>query len=84
MKAVVRAGGLGPRIKEETAIRAKPMVEIGEKPVCISLELLSFWNQNDVVSALGYVIKELFANYFLQRTVWKAMARRPNHGGARW
>ncbi len=33
MKAVILAGGLGTRISEETAIRPKPMVEIGGKPV---------------------------------------------------
>lgn len=33
MKAVILAGGLGTRISEETAIRPKPMVEIGGKPI---------------------------------------------------
>jgi NDP-sugar pyrophosphorylase family protein len=33
MKAVVLAGGLGARIGEETAIRSKPMVENGGKPI---------------------------------------------------
>jgi long-chain fatty acid transport protein len=32
MKAVILAGGLGTRISEETAVRPKPMIEIGGKP----------------------------------------------------
>ncbi|TXH16616.1 MAG: glucose-1-phosphate cytidylyltransferase, partial [Gammaproteobacteria bacterium] len=33
MKAVILAGGLGTRLSEETAIRPKPMVEIGGMPI---------------------------------------------------
>ena len=33
MKAVILAGGLGTRISEETSIRPKPMVEIGDMPI---------------------------------------------------
>ncbi len=33
MKAVILAGGLGTRLAEETAVRPKPMVEIGGKPI---------------------------------------------------
>ena len=33
MKAVILAGGFGTRISEETTIRPKPMVEIGERPI---------------------------------------------------
>ena len=32
MKAVILAGGLGSRLMEETVLRPKPMVEIGENP----------------------------------------------------
>jgi hypothetical protein len=38
MKAVILAGGLGTRISEETAVRPKPMVEIGGKPHSLSLK----------------------------------------------
>ena len=31
-KAVILAGGLGTRLTEETGVRPKPMVEIGESP----------------------------------------------------
>ena len=33
MKAVLLAGGLGTRLREETDIKPKPMVEIGGKPI---------------------------------------------------
>lgn len=33
MKAVILAGGLGKRLSEETSLRLKPMVEIGDKPL---------------------------------------------------
>ena len=31
MKAVILAGGLGTRISEETHLKPKPMIEIGNK-----------------------------------------------------
>jgi glucose-1-phosphate cytidylyltransferase len=33
MKAVILAGGFGTRLSEETAVRPKPMVEIGGHPI---------------------------------------------------
>ncbi len=69
MKAVILAGGRGSRISEETAIKPKPMVEIGEKPILWHLmKFYSAYGVNDFVICcgyLGYVIKEYFANYFL-------------------
>ena len=43
MKAVLLAGGLGTRLKEETVIRPKPMVEIGGRadPVAYHEALLA-------------------------------------------
>ncbi len=69
MKAVILAGGLGTRISEETALRPKPMVEIGGRPILWHImKIYSHYGINDFIICLGYkgyVIKEYFANYFL-------------------
>ncbi len=69
MKAVILAGGLGTRISEETAIKPKPMVEIGGMPILWHiLKIYSAHGVNDFIICCGYkgyVIKEYFANYFL-------------------
>ena len=33
MKAVIFAGGFGTRISEESTVRPKPMIEIGNRPI---------------------------------------------------
>lgn len=72
MKAVILAGGLGTRISEETAVRPKPMIEIGGKPVLWHLlKTYSHHGINEFVICLGYkgyIIKEYFANYFLHNS----------------
>ncbi len=69
MKAVLLAGGLGTRIAEETALRPKPMIEIGGKPILWHImKMYSAYGINDFIVCCGYrgyVIKEYFANYFL-------------------
>jgi glucose-1-phosphate cytidylyltransferase len=69
MKAVIFAGGYGSRISEESGIRPKPMVEIGNKPILWHiLKIYSYHGINDFVICCGYkayVIKEYFSNYFL-------------------
>lgn len=69
MKAVILAGGTGTRISEETAVRPKPMVEIGGKPILWHImKIYSAHGINDFIICLGYkgyMIKEYFANYFL-------------------
>lgn len=68
MKAVILAGGLGTRIREETEFRPKPMVEIGGKPILWHImKNLSVQGINDFVICLGYkgeIIKDFFLNYY--------------------
>jgi len=69
MKAVILAGGFGTRISEETTVRPKPMVEIGDKPILWHI-MKSFYAHgiSDFVICCGYkgfAIKEYFANYLL-------------------
>src|ERR1700761_9379464 len=69
VKAVLLAGGLGTRLREETVIRPKPMVEIGGRPILWHImKLYSHYGINEFIVCCGYkgyVIKEYFANYFL-------------------
>lgn len=71
MKAVILAGGYGTRISEETVIRPKPMVEIGDHPILWHImKIYSYHGINDFIICLGYkghVIKEFFANYTLHK-----------------
>jgi glucose-1-phosphate cytidylyltransferase len=69
MKAVILAGGLGTRISEETHLRPKPMIEVGNRPILWHImKLYSFYGINDFVICVGYkgfMIKEYFANYYM-------------------
>ncbi len=72
MKAVILAGGHGTRISEETAIKPKPMVEIGGMPILWHImKIYTAYGINDFIICCGYkgyVIKEYFANYFLHKS----------------
>ena len=72
MKVVILAGGLGTRLSEETDLKPKPMVEIGEHPIIWHIiKIYSHFGFNDFIICLGYkgyVIKEYFANYFLHKS----------------
>ncbi len=69
MKSVILAGGLGTRISEESHLRPKPMVTIGDMPILWHImKIYSHHGVNDFIICLGYkgyMIKEYFANYFL-------------------
>jgi glucose-1-phosphate cytidylyltransferase len=69
MKVLILAGGLGTRLSEDTVNKPKPMVEIGNKPILWHImKTYSHHGFNDFVILLGYkgnIIKEYFANYFL-------------------
>lgn len=69
MKVVILAGGLGTRLAEETGVRPKPMLEIGDKPVIWHImKMYGAHGFTEFVVCLGYkgyLIKEFFSNYFL-------------------
>ena len=69
MKVVILAGGFGTRISEESHLRPKPMVEIGEKPILWHImKEYSYYGFDEFIICCGYkqhVIKEWFADYYL-------------------
>ena len=72
MKVVILAGGYGTRISEESHLKPKPMIEIGEKPILWHImKLYGYYGYNDFIICAGYkqhVIKEWFADYYLHNT----------------
>lgn len=72
MKALILAGGLGTRLREETEFKPKPMVQIGDRPIIWHImKNLSIQGINDFCIATGYkgeLIKDYFLNYDLQNT----------------
>lgn len=67
MKVVILAGGLGTRLAEETEIKPKPMVEIGDRPILWHiLKHYEQFNHKEFYIALGYkgeYIKRYFVDY---------------------
>lgn len=69
MQVVILAGGFGTRISEESSVRPKPMVEIGDRPILWHImKIYSAHGFHDFIVLCGYkghVIKNFFANYSL-------------------
>ena len=69
MKVVILAGGFGTRISEESHLKPKPMIELGEQPILWHImKYYSTFGINEFVILAGYKqnkIKEYFANYFI-------------------
>ncbi len=68
MKVVILAGGMGTRISEESHLKPKPMIEIGERPILWHImKHYSRYGFNEFIIALGYkgeMIKRYFADYY--------------------
>lgn len=72
MKVVILAGGLGMRISEESHLKPKPMIEVGDAPILWHImKYYSSYGFNEFIICCGYkgyVIKEYFADYYLHRS----------------
>lgn len=72
MKVVILAGGRGTRISEESIVKPKPMVEIGDHPILWHImKGYSRHGLHDFILCLGYkghAIKEYFASYALRHS----------------
>lgn len=69
MKVVILAGGYGTRISEESHLKPKPMIEIGDKPILWHImKEYGYYGFNEFIICCGYkqhIIKEWFADYYL-------------------
>lgn len=93
MKVVILAGGFGTRISEESHLKPKPMIEIGEKPILWHImKIYSHYGFNEFIICLGYkahMIKEflqiiicipLMLPLICQKMKWKFITTIPNLG----
>ena len=69
MQVMILAGGFGTRISEESAVRPKPMVEIGGRPILWHImKMYMAHGLSDFVICCGYkghMIKQYFRDYAL-------------------
>lgn len=69
MKVVILAGGMGTRISEESHLKPKPMIEIGDNPILWHImKIYSYYGFNDFIICCGYkgqMIKEYFMDYYM-------------------
>ena len=74
MKLVILAGGYGTRLSEETKIKPKPLVKIGNKPIIWHLmKIYSSFGIKEFIICLGYkgyMIKNEIAKYIKSEN-WK-------------
>ena len=72
MKVVLFCGGFGTRFKEETDLKPKPMIQIGDKPILWHImKYYSYFGFREFVLCTGYkseVIKDYFYHYKLRNS----------------
>ena len=67
MKAFILCGGFGTRLDKEGQLRAKPMVQIGKKPILMHLiEFFCDQNINEFIFCLGHK-SESIINFFVKK-----------------
>ena len=70
MQTVILAGGLGTRLSEETGLKPKPMVEIGDRPILQHImEIYAAAGHRDFVICLGYM-GDMIKRHFMD---WRAL-----------
>ena len=70
MKVVILAGGLGTRLAEETEVRPKPMVQIGEQPILWHImKHYAHYGHREFIIALGYEGNSIKRYFFEQTTL---------------
>lgn len=72
MKVVILCGGKGTRLREETDVKPKPMIEIGGRPIVWHImQRYAKYGYKDFILALGYkaeVAKEYFYHYQMRNS----------------
>jgi glucose-1-phosphate cytidylyltransferase len=72
MKLVILAGGKGTRISEQSFLKPKPLIEIGNRPIIWHImKIYSYYGIKEFIICCGYkgyLLKEYFSNYFLHNS----------------
>lgn len=72
MKVVLLAGGFGTRISEESCLKPKPMIEIGDYPILLHIMKYYYsFGHNEFIICGGYksfYIKNYFSTYMLKQS----------------
>jgi glucose-1-phosphate cytidylyltransferase len=74
VNVVILAGGLGTRLSEETVLKPKPMVEIGNRPILWHIQkIYSAFGCRRFLIACGYkqeIIKEYYRHFLFTNSDW--------------